>query len=212
MNLYAWVLLGALAIAAGVTWLAVARSQRDIETLAKPAFMVILMALAWLLHADAVSYGQQLLIGLVLCLVGDVLLLGDSPRAFLAGLVAFLLGHVAYIAAFRRVPMAEPIWAGIILVALVVAFVLWARLIPTMQRSWRDGGPLVLYAVVLGLMAVLGWATGHLLVAIGGTLFLVSDAVLAYNRFERPLPHGRLIVMVTYHVAQFCIVWGLLRV
>lgn len=212
MNLYAWVLLAALAIAAVVDWVAVARSQRDIETLAKPAFMVILIALAWLLHADAVSYGQQLLVGLVLCLIGDVLLLGESTRAFLGGLVAFLLGHVAYIAAFRRVPSADPIWVGIIVVTLAVAFVLWARLIPTMQRSWRDGGPLVLYAAVIGLMAALGWATGHLLVAIGGTLFLLSDAVLAYDRFERPVLHGRLIVHVTYHLAQFAIVWGLLRV
>jgi len=212
MNLYAWVLLAALAIAAVVDWVAVARSQRDIETLAKPAFMVILIALAWLLHADAVSYGQQLLdeddhegrLG--------HLLLGESTRAFLGGLVAFLLGHVAYIAAFRRVPSADPIWVGVVVVTLAVAFVLWARLIPTMQRSWRDGGPLVLYAVVIGLMAALGWATGHLLIAIGGTLFLLSDAVLAYDRFERPVPHGRLIVHVTYHLAQFAIVWGLLRV
>ena len=103
-------------------------------------------------------------------------------------------------------------WVGIILVTVVVLVLLWFRLLPKMVRDWRDGAPLVLYAVIIGLMAVLGWATGHLVVAIGGTLFLVSDAVLAYNRFERQLVHGRLIVMVTYHLAQFLIVWGLLRV
>ncbi|MBK8867980.1 MAG: lysoplasmalogenase [Actinomycetales bacterium] len=212
MNLYAWVLLAALAVTAAVDWFAVARSRREIEVLAKPAFMVILIALAWLLHADTVTYGQQLLLGLVLCLVGDVLLLGDGPASFLGGLIAFLLGHVAYIAAFRRVPSADPMWGGIILVTVVVLVLLWFRLLPKMVRDWRDGAPLVLYAVIIGLMAVLGWATGHLVVAIGGTLFLVSDAVLAYNRFERQLVHGRLIIMVTYHLAQFLIVWGLLRV
>mgnify|MGYP001051675528 FL=1 len=211
MNLYVWVLAIALAVAALADWRAVARGQREIETLAKPAFMVLLIALAWLLHADVVSYGQFLLAGLVLSLVGDVLLLGDSDVHFLGGLIAFLLGHLAYIAAFRRVPGDGPIWPGVLLVVLVVGLVMWVRLLPRLRSDWREGAPLVLYAVIIGAMAALAWATGLWVVGLGATLFLVSDTVLAYQRFVGDLPHGRLVVMVTYHLAQVLIVVGLLR-
>jgi len=211
VNLYVWVLAIALAVAALADWRAVARGQREIETLAKPAFMVLLIALAWLLHADVVSYGQFLLAGLVLSLVGDVLLLGDSDVHFLGGLIAFLLGHLAYIAAFRRVPGDGPIWPGVLVVVLVVGLVMWVRLLPRLRSDWREGAPLVLYAVIIGAMAALAWATGLWVVGLGATLFLVSDTVLAYQRFVGDLPHGRLVVMVTYHLAQVLIVVGLLR-
>ena len=47
-------------------------------------------------------------IGFVLSLVGDVALLGDSNRAFIVGLAAFLLGHVAYVIAFISVAVWSP--------------------------------------------------------------------------------------------------------
>ena len=110
MNVYVWVLLAALAVAAAVDWRAVVTGARDIEVLAKPAFLVLLIALAWLLRADTVDYGRFLLAGLVLSLLGDVLLLGRSDRHFLAGLGAFLFAQSCYIAAFRRVPSDGPAW------------------------------------------------------------------------------------------------------
>ena len=119
MNIYAWVLLGAFAAAALADWAAVARRRPDLESVAKPAVLVILILLAWLLRADSVDYGNQLLLGLVLSLIGDVLLLGRSDRHFLAGLIAFLLAHVAYIAAFRRIPGEAPIWWGVIAIAVL---------------------------------------------------------------------------------------------
>ena len=102
MNIYAWVLLCAFAVAALADWAAVARRRPDLESVAKPAVLVILILLAWLLRADSVDYGNQLLLGLVLSLIGDVLLLGRSDRHFLAGLIAFLLAHVAYICLFSN--------------------------------------------------------------------------------------------------------------
>ena len=172
MNIYAWVLLCAFTVAALADWAAVAQRRPDLESVAKPAVLVILILLAWLLRADSVDYGNQLLIGLVLCLIGDVLLLGRSDRHFLAGLIAFLLAHVAYIAAFRRIPGEGPIWWGVIAIA------------------------------VLGGVVILG---------IGATLFLASDALIAYDRFVRPLAWGHVVVHITYHLGQLLIVLGMLR-
>ncbi len=211
MNIYAWVLLVSLAVAAGADWSAVARHRSDLESVAKPAVLVILMLLAWLLRADSVDYGVYLLIGLVLCLLGDVLLLGQSDRHFLAGLVAFLLAHVAYIAAFRRIPGETPIWWGVIAVVTVALVVLFSWILPLARASLRDGIPLLTYAVVVAGMAALAWATGLPVVGAGATLFLASDALIAFDRFVRPVSWGKLVVHITYHVGQLLIVLGMLR-
>ena len=59
-------------------------------------------------------------------------------------------------------------------------------------------------------MVLTAWATGHLLVALGATAFMVSDALLALNRFVRQRWFGPLAVMVAYHLAQGLIVLGVL--
>jgi uncharacterized membrane protein YhhN len=211
MNIFAWVLLVAYACAAVADWMAVARRQRDLEALAKPATLVVLILLAWLLRADSVSYGRFLLLGLLLSLVGDIALLGDSLRRFRIGLGAFLLAHLAYLAAFRRLACDGPIWPAIVVVVLLVLAVVLTRILPRVRADWRDGIPLLLYAVVLGAMTAVAWGTGWVVVGVGATLFLVSDAILAYDRFERELPWGKLAVHVTYHLSQLLIVWGMLR-
>jgi uncharacterized membrane protein YhhN len=211
MNIYAWVLLGAFAVAALADWASVARRRPDLESVAKPAVLVVLVLLAWLLRADSVDYGTQLLVGLVLCLVGDVVLLGRSDRAFLGGLIAFLLAHVAYIAAFRRIPGEAPIWWGVVAIAVVVVAVIVTQILPIVRVSGRDGIPLLVYALVVGGMAALAWATGLVVVGIGATLFLASDALIAFDRFVRPVAWGQLVVHITYHLGQLLIVLGMLR-
>jgi uncharacterized membrane protein YhhN len=144
-------------------------------------------------------------------LVGDILLLGKSDRHFLAGLIAFLVGHVAYIAAFRRIPGEAPIWLGVVLVSVLVVAVVVIRILPIVRASWRDGIPLLAYAAVVGGMAALAWATGLPVVGIGATLFLLSDGVIAYNRFVREVSWAHLVVHITYHLGQLLIVLGMLR-
>jgi uncharacterized membrane protein YhhN len=65
--------------------------------------------------------------------------------------------------------------------------------------------------LVIGVMVVAASATGDALVALGATVFMVSDALLGLDRFVRPLRHGQVAVMVTYHVGQVLIVLGMLR-
>lgn len=211
MNSYVWVLLIAFALAAGADWAAVARSRADLESIAKPAVLVVLIVLAWLLRADTVSYGQYLLAGLGFSLIGDLALLGDSPRRFLGGLAAFLVAHLTYIAALRRVPGDGPIWPVVAAIVVLAVAVIWWRILPRARTSWRDGIPLLAYAVVLATMAALAWATGWVVLGLGATLFLVSDVLLAVNRFERELAWGPLTVHVTYHLGQLLMVWGMLR-
>ena len=209
--MYAWVLLAAAAAAAVADWFAVATRRRALEQVAKPAYVVLLGAFTWLLHAEQSMSGMWVLIALALCLLGDVLLLSDSDQAFGFGLVTFLLAHVAFIGAVLAMERRAPIWAGVaatvVVVLLLVAFVLW----PLARRDMAEGLPPTLYALVLGTFVAVAWWSGHVLVGVGASLFLVSDGVLAARRFWRDLRGSAVAVMVTYHAALLLLVLGILR-
>ena len=209
--MYAWVLLAALAAVALADWFAVATRRRGVEQVAKPAYVVLLGAFAWLLHADETVSGLWLLMGLALCLGGDLLLLADSDRAFGFGLVTFLLAHVAFIGAVMTMSRRSPVWVGVAatvaVVAVVVAFVLW----PLARRDMAEGLPPTIYAFVLGTFVAVAWWSGQLLVGIGASLFLVSDGLLALGRFWREFRWLSVAVMVTYHLALLFLVLGVLR-
>jgi uncharacterized membrane protein YhhN len=209
--MYAWVLLAAAAVAAVADWFAVATRRRALEQVAKPAYVILLSAFAWLLHAEQSMSGMWLLTALALCLLGDVLLLADSDQAFGFGLVTFLLAHVAFIGAVLAMERRAPIWAGVtatvVVVLLLVALVFW----PMARRDVTEGLPPTLYALVLGTFVAVAWWSGHVLVGVGASLFLVSDGVLAARRFWRDFRGSGVVVMVTYHAALLLLVLGILR-
>jgi uncharacterized membrane protein YhhN len=205
--------LAALAIAAPLDWWSVAVHGRRREWVLKPLVLVLLIVTAWLLGAPESSAGWWLLAALGLSLVGDVALLSDSDPRFVVGLGSFLLAHVAFVVAFAHLgmPRADLGLVGLGLVAVMVVAV-GRRVVPAARA---EGGAALAVAVtayisVIGAMVVAAWATGHPLAALGATVFMLSDAVLALDRFVRARRFGSLTVMVTYHLAQVLIVLGLL--
>ena len=196
-------------------WWAAWHRRPDVERLAKPAAMVGLLSVALLAGASDTASGRWVLLALVLGLVGDVLLLEDTPERFLGGLVAFLLGHLAYVVAFVTVGLDRPVLGWLGLLVVLVALVVGRRILPGAVSSGgggRLGAAVAVYMVVIGALAVTGWATGRLLVGVGASLFVVSDTVLAMGRFVLERRWTSVVVMVTYHLAQALIVGGLLLV
>ena len=61
------------------------------------------------------------------------------------------------------------------------------------------------------LMAAQALGSGQRMVAAGALCFMLSDALLATNRFVQPLPLAQFWVLATYYVAQLLIVGGWLR-
>jgi len=202
----------ALAATALLDWHAVCRDQRRVETVAKPLVMVLLAALALALGAGGTGVGRWLLAAIALGLVGDVALLGDSEPRFLGGLAAFLLGHLAYVAAFASLGF-DPRWAlaGAAVVALDLATAGRRILVSATRQDRTLGGAVAAYMLVIAAMTVTAWGTGRPLVALGAVVFVLSDTVLALDRFVRPRPGSRVLVMVTYHVGQVLMVLGALR-
>jgi uncharacterized membrane protein YhhN len=219
-----WTLLALAAVAAVVDWIAVARDDTRLEYGAKPAVLALLMAAAAVLpdaHTDLVDRKWWFVAALAFCLLGDVLLM--LPRdLFVPGLLAFLVGHLLFIVGLLQPPSppGTPPFAfsttGLVVASLVaVAYgVVPATLI--FRALARDGtspliGPVAVYLLAILTMAVLAANVGSPVAAVGAALFVVSDTVLALNRFVRPLPFGNVAVHVTYHLAQGLLVLSLVH-
>lgn len=189
-------------LAAVVDWWAVETDRPRVEEVAKPAVMVLLIG--WVLavpDADP-TVRTWVVVALGLSLVGDVLLL---PRldVFVGGLAAFLLGHLAFVPAL--LPHADGLTGGFAALLVVPAAVFVGRRIADGARD-HGGRPLAgavgVYILAVGATALLAVASRAPLVMAGGLLFATSDGVLGWNRFVAPVPHGRTVVHVTYHLAQ----------
>jgi uncharacterized membrane protein YhhN len=205
----------AAAVVAVVDWIAVYRGLFRLECVAKPLTLLLLLIAA--AAADLGPAHPWIVAALACGLVGDTALLFDRPGGsdlpFLCGLGAFLLGHALYLVGFLRAGQhALGLLVGVLVVSAVLAFTLRPVLRGAAQQAGRGFAVLVAaYAAALAAMAVLGAGTGFVLTGCGAVLFLVSDVALAWNRFVRVLPHGALLVIVTYHVGQALIVLGLVR-
>ena len=150
-----------------------------------------------------------LVMALFLGALGDLCLAYDGERAFIAGLVSFLLSHLAYVALFW--PMAEPslilgeawrIGSAAALAILVPALIL---------VLWRPAGPLAMpvaiYGLVIGAIGFTALSVADAAVFLGAALFISSDTALAAEKFlvGAAAPLVRLLrnfVWATYYSAQ----------
>jgi uncharacterized membrane protein YhhN len=133
--------------------------------------------------------------------------------AFVPGLAAFLLAHVAYIVGFAVAGLAAG-WAvvGVALV-LVAASSLGRRIVLAVAkgRSRELVVPVSAYMTVISVMVVLAFASAEPFAIAGALLFYSSDALIAWDRFVAPKTWARPAIMVTYHLAQAGLVLSLAR-
>jgi uncharacterized membrane protein YhhN len=175
---------------------------------------MLLIVVALVLGATESTAGGWLLVALAFGLLGDIALLSDTVPRFPAGLAAFFVGHLAYVVAFLAAPGSafgnlQGLAAGLVLAA---ALSFTREVLPRVNREHglALAVPVAAYTTVIGAMLFVAFTTGLWLVALGAAIFVASDSILARDRFVAPLPHGHLMVMVTYHLGQALIVAGLL--
>jgi uncharacterized membrane protein YhhN len=207
-------LLGAAAALAVGDWIAIVPGVRAkrVEYILKPAVMVALIAVAICIDPEQGLQRAWFVAGLVLSLAGDVFLMLPSD-AFVPGLAAFLLAHVAYIVGFAVAGLAAG-WAvvGVALV-LVAASSLGRRIVLAVAkgRSRELVVPVSAYMTVISVMVVLAFASAEPFAIAGALLFYSSDALIAWDRFVAPKTWARPAIMVTYHLAQAGLVLSLAR-
>ena len=200
-------LLGMAAVFAVADWIAVAGERKPLEYAAKPLALVALTGVAVTLVPEDETMRTWFVVALALSLAGDVFLM--LPRnLFVAGLAAFLLGHLAYVAGFG---LGEA-WPWILGVGVVGA----AVGTPIVRALLRDGhrdllGPVLAYMAVISTMVACAIGVGDPRAIAGAALFMFSDSLIAWNRFVRPIAWAPVTIMVTYHLGQAGLVLSLLR-
>jgi uncharacterized membrane protein YhhN len=165
------------------------------------------------------AYYHYLLIGLIFCLMGDVCLALPQKKAFMGGLVAFLVGHVFYIFSFLSLTsIFHWISTGVFIIFGVSAFVFfWLR--PHLRSMLI---PVLLYILVITVMASGAWAvfwkssfqiSGRALILVGSFCFYFSDLFVARNKFIKEEYRNRLLGLPLYYAGQFMLAFsiGLLK-
>ena len=155
------------------------------------------------------AYSRLIVIGLVFCLAGDICLVFNSRKAFLAGLSVFLLGHLVYVAAFFSIANIN-VWGVFSLaVAGTISGIVYAWLKPHLGSM---KGPVIAYVVTITVMvagagSVAGvshfFATGRWLVAGGAIFFFLSDLFVARHQFVKDTFFNRAAGLPLYYLGQF---------
>ncbi|GAB3286914.1 lysoplasmalogenase [Parahaliea aestuarii] len=183
INTYTALLLAVLTIPALVV--ADYRQWRPGRYLCKPLAALAFLALAWSLGALHSSYGQWLLAGLVACMAGDLLLMFERQSAFMAGLGAFLVGHLLYIVAFCQLPgTVGALWVSALPVAILV-FASWRWLAPHVPGDMRLAVRLYIAVIAAMLLAAsTTWGNPAALWILPGAVgFALSDLAVARQQF-----------------------------
>ncbi len=184
----------------------------------KPAIVTSLILFFWS-QTKYLNKGLRTLVSLALVfsLIGDILLMfvERSPNFFLFGLVSFLMAHIIYVIGFskQRNKTLRPF--GIIVLLLVYASGLFYLLKSGLNEMLI---PVIAYMLVILSMATMAYLRkgkvsnlSYYLVLIGAIFFLVSDSILALNKFYEPQLYSSISIMLTYALAQYFIVVGILK-
>ena len=192
-----------------------------LQLISKPLIVLFLIGYYWSLST---TRSMVFVVALLFCWAGDVFLLFQDGASsfFLLGLVSFLIGHVLYILSYRyfrwKDTSRELLGTQKVRFALPIVLAGTGLVVVLYPSLGELRIPVMIYALVLTLMvlnAVFRYgrtsSTSFWFAFAGAVLFMVSDSLLAINKFMKPLPQASLLIMLTYIAAQYLIVEGMLR-
>ena len=184
--------------------------------LIKPSILMALSIYFWQ-ETSAMKNRKRILtmqVALFFACLGDVLLMLDGPMYFQLGLGAFLMMQIGYIVVF---------WTGsfrgiaipraIIIVVFAITLFMWIR--PNLGGLFV---PVFVYMLTITTMVLTTLNRENKVqsdsfqwVFVGAALFMISDSLIAIEKFATPLPLREILVMLTYMAGQYLIVEGLLK-
>jgi uncharacterized membrane protein YhhN len=162
-----------------------------------------------------------MVVALLFSWFGDVVLMFSEKAElyFIVGLLLFLISHVFYIELFFKFWRDKNALKSIffwLCSALVLYYLktMLELLLPTLGELKI---PVIVYAATISVMLIMAFKvffsiknSSRYLILLGAVSFVVSDSLLAINKFHEPLPYASLLIMATYLLAQFCITLGVL--
>ena len=212
-------MLAPIVLSALLDWYAVYKGWKKLEFILKPLTMVLLFIFLFV-NTDGLSgvtiwFG----IGIILSMAGDIFLMLPKEQ-FIAGLVAFLLAHLAYIIGFNQTlppfNLAALIWAVLL---GIIAAQLHKQILVGLIKQGKESlqKPILAYMAVIAIMLLSAlitlsrpeWDTrAAITVSIGAALFVLSDAILVWNKFVQPIKNGRVMNIAAYHLGQIILIYG----
>jgi uncharacterized membrane protein YhhN len=188
-----------------------------VNYISKP-LIIISLAGYFLSQTNAVTSGfkKWIVAALFFSWVGDVLLIfqDNDKLFFILGLSAFLIAHIFYIVFFHQVRVRESVKSNAWLLLPVVVY--YAALITLLSPHLGDMKlPVRIYGIVISFMFMLAMhmifiknkIAGRWMMT-GALLFVISDSVLAVNKFYQPFQTADVLIILTYGLAQLFIVEG----
>lgn len=198
--------------------------MHTLHLIVKPMFMPVLMLM---LHRHVKNRSDRfyrlMQFGLLLSWFGDIALMldRDNPMYFIAGLSFFLIAHVGYTAAFVKsirdsaAPFSWGKAAGVTAAFGIFTGVFFSQMKDGLGEMFI---PVLAYTVVITVMGITSALRhGHArpsdfnLILIGAILFILSDCVIAWNKFVVDFAHDQVLNMSLYLSGQFLLAYGTVR-
>lgn len=191
-----------------------------IEYISKPLIIIFLVVYILIQTSNTKSALKKwILAALFFSWAGDVLLMFQQNESlfFLLGLSAFLIAHIFYIVFFHQVRIKEKLKSNWLFLLIVVVY--YAGLVSFLSPYLGDMKlPVRIYGLVISFMFMLAMhmlfirnKNAGLLMMAGALLFVISDSVLAINKFYQSFELAGVVIMLTYGIAQFFITEGGIR-
>lgn len=210
-----WQLLFLLILISDIA--AVQTGNKELQFVFKPLIVLVLACyFSYQIKEITSSFRKWIIFALLFSWIGDILLMfqGEKEIFFLLGLSSFLLAHIFYIIFFHCIRLKENIksnpWMLVAVVLYYASLISW--LSPYLGKMKL---PVRVYGVVISFMLLLAMhmlymknkAAGKWMLA-GAALFVLSDSILAINKFYFSFETADIFIMLTYGLAQLFIIEG----
>ncbi|MBP6413297.1 MAG: lysoplasmalogenase [Bacteroidia bacterium] len=164
------------------------------------------------------KFSRYMQIGLIFSLLGDILLMftSQSELYFIFGLVAFLLAHVCYCLAFiesfrkNQFSLLEMLLAA--MPFLLMSGTVFYILMPYLKSMLVPVLAYILVITAMGIFSALRYKSversSYYSILAGALFFMLSDTLLAFNKFYQSYSYAGIAIMSTYILAQYLLVEG----
>jgi uncharacterized membrane protein YhhN len=218
MNKRFWIILFALSLCLHI--IGIVYTNKELQFVSKPFIVIALLGyFITCLMGNKSSFKKWIVLALLFSWVGDVLLMfqENDKLFFLLGLSSFLLAHICYIFYFAKVKQDGRIRSSIFIFFIAGLYglaILWFLSPYLGEMKW----PVRIYGTIISVMFAMALHIVFLknkkiayLIIVGTSLFVISDSVLAFNKFYQSFVSADLIIMLTYGLAQLFITKGAIQ-
>ena len=210
-----FIIVSAIEIIAGLS------GNRIIVYFTKPLILVSIIIYSILTKNQRnVNGASVFMAGLFFALLGDIFLMIQEMDLFIPGLASFLVMQVLYAYAFyldNPQKMISEFACARLAPFFLFAIILYLILTPYLSGSVMKIA-VAIYALSIATMAWMSFLRKNkvsnqsfFLVFTGAILFMISDSIIAIDKFISPVPFNTIWVMGTYCLAQYLITIGFLK-